>query len=265
MKIWAVANQKGGVGKTTTAINLAGALVARGARVLVVDFDPHGSLTAYFGYNPEQVKTSAYHLFQHPTAAIDPVILRTQLAGLHLLPASPALATLDRQLGAQTGKGLVLAQALDRVKGEYDYTIIDCPPVLGVLMINALAASEQLLVPVQTEYLALKGLDRMMSTLAMVSRSLKRSMPHVIVPTMYDKRTRSSIDCLKALRENHPYAVVPDAIPVDTLCREASRVQLPLTVWQPASRGAIAYTRLLDTIEPPLTAQTVDEDTIVAA
>lgn len=265
MKIWAVANQKGGVGKTTTAINLAGVLVTRGARVLLVDFDPHGSLTAYLGFNPEHVKASAYHLFQHSAAAVEPLILDTRLSGLHLLPAAPALATLDRQLGAQTGKGLVLKQALDRVRSEYDYVIIDCPPVLGVLMINALAASEQLVVPVQTEYLALKGLDRMMSTLTMVAQSLKRSMPYVIVPTMFDKRTRSSNDCLKTLRENYPYAVAAETIPIDTLFREASRVQLPLTVWQAESRGAVAYNRLLDIIEPPSAAQTNDEEAIVAA
>src|SRR3569833_4335997 len=169
MQTWVAANQKGGAGKTTTAVTIGASLAPRGHRVLLADLDPHGSLTAYFGLDPDSVDGAAYQLFMEAQQDIAGYVTPTRYPDLSLLPSSPALATLDRQLGAQTGKGMVLRQALATLRSEYDYVLGDCSPTLGILMINALAAGQLLVLPGRTEYLSLKGLERMQVTLSMVN------------------------------------------------------------------------------------------------
>ena len=255
MKIWAVANQKGGVGKTTTAVTLAGHLLKQGMRVLLVDLDPHGSLTAYFGYDPDTLEDSVYQLFKGQGVELGTmpqrILHQTSVDGLQLLPASTALATLDRQLGNQEGKGLVIARALKELEMEFDYALIDCPPTLGISMVNALAACEHLLLPVQTEFLALKGLERMMRTLKMIMRARKNGLAYTIVPTMFDRRTKAATESLQALREKYNSDVWESVIPVDTKFREASKKGLPLSIMQPSARGAVAYAALLDVLQNP--------------
>jgi chromosome partitioning protein len=248
MKVWAIANQKGGVGKTTTAVTLGGLLAQRGHNTLLVDIDPHGSLTSYFGYSPDELESSVYTLFQN--REIDPFALvkPTRFDHLQILPAAMALATLDRQLGTQSGMGLVLHKALKQLGEKYDYALIDCPPVLGVLMVNALAACDQLIIPVQTEFLALKGLERMLKTLTMIMRSRNIKLPYTIVPTLFDRRTRASTETLRQLRDEHSSEVWSSVIPVDTQFREASRDGMPLPMQAPHSRGVVAYSRLLETL-----------------
>ncbi len=248
MKVWAVANQKGGVGKTTSAVTLAGHLIKRNKRVLLVDLDPHGSMTAYFGHDPDSIDPSVYELFQ--SDGFDPdlqrrVMLSTKYEGLQLLPASTALATLDRQLGTKEGKGLVIKRALDSVADDFDYVLIDCPPLLGILMVNALAACTHLLVPVQTEFLALKGLERMMRTLEMIIKARKGELDYTIVPTLFDRRTRASVQSLRMLREQYGSHLWDSVIPVDTMFREASQQGEPLPLMQAETRGALAYAALL--------------------
>lgn len=247
MTVWAVANQKGGVGKTTTAVSLAGLLARRGASVLLVDMDPHGSMSSYFGQDPEAPEGSVYDLFtQTPSDAMTPrLIVATAVQNLSLLPACTAMATLDRQLGARQGKGLILKKALAGVSDRFDHILLDCPPMLGVLMVNALAACDRLIVPVQTEHLALKGLERMLRTVEMILRSRPNGLPCHIVPTLYDRRTRASQDALHTLQENHGDRLWNGEIPVDTRFREASRQGQPLTVLHPWSRGSQAYRQLL--------------------
>lgn len=249
MKIWAVANQKGGVGKTTSAVSLAGHLVNKGLSVLLVDMDPHGSLSVYFGCNPDEQTRSVYQLFDTVNSAnvsVDKLVTDTGIDGLHLLTASSAMVTLDRQLGSHSGKGLVLANALQNASLHYDYVIIDCPPLLGVLMVNALAACERLIIPVQTEFLALKGLERIINTLMMINRSRQEELDYIIVPTFFDKRTRASLKSLQSLKENYPNRVWEGVIPIDTQFREASTRRLPLPLFIPKSRGSIAYEALLN-------------------
>ncbi|MFK5984486.1 MAG: ParA family protein [Pseudomonadota bacterium] len=251
MSIWAVSNQKGGVGKTTTAITLSGWLATRGENVLLIDLDPHGSMTSYFGHDPDTLTQGVYQLFQQAAnkeeTNVQALILSTRFKNLHLLPSSTAIATLDRQLGTQDGMGLVLARAILSLRDTYQHIFIDCPPMLGVLMINALAACDKLLIPVQTEFLALKGLDRMLSTMAMINRARKRPLAYTIIPTMFDRRTRASIETLRMIKENYSEDKLANAIiPVDTRFREASMKGVPLSILNPLSRGAKAYNILLD-------------------
>lgn len=249
MRIWTVAAQKGGVGKTTTTMNLAGALLREGARVLLVDLDPHGSLTAYCGLDPDTVEPNVYDLFAavacDATPDLGAVIHRTRIADLSLAPASGALVTLERRFGLRAGMGLALSRGLATVSARYDYCLVDCPPTLGVLVINALVCCEQLIAPVQTEFLAEQSLDRLLHTLAMIERSRGTPLPYLVVPTMFDRRTRAANETLAAIRARHDLVQWNEVIPIDTQLREASRLGEPLTLRQPYARGSIAYQHLL--------------------
>ena len=250
MKIWAIGNQKGGVGKTTTAVTLAGIMAERGHRTLMVDLDPHGSLTAYFGLDPDQVEDSAYRLFNDRTLNPEQVVTETRFNRLFLLSASTAMATLDRQLGAQQGQGLVISTALQRLKDRFDFVVIDCPPTLGILLVNALAACDHLIIPVQTEFLAIKGLERMLHTLSMIQRSTRRDLPYTILPTLFDRRTRASQDSLDQLRAKYVLHLAGTVIPVDTHFRDASRQGVPLPLRSMSERGVLAYVALVDQLMP---------------
>ncbi len=259
MIIWTVANQKGGVGKTTTTVTLGGLLAQRGERVILVDTDPHASLSYYFGIDSEELSSSVYDVFLAGKNLTKELVLDclcpTKLDSLFILPATMALATLDRKMGSQGGMGLILKKALNSVKDEFDFALLDCPPVLGVLMVNALAACSRILVPVQTEFLALKGLDRMMHTLEIMEKSQKTKFNYTIVPTMYDKRTNAALDAYKKLRSTYGPAVWSSVIPVDTRFREASQAQTPPSLFCPRSRGVFAYNSLLsyaESMEPNL-------------
>lgn len=249
MKVWAVANQKGGVGKTTTTIALAGLLAEEGQRVVVVDLDPHGSMTSYFGHDPDALEHSSYDLFLHeghvPDGMAGQLLVPTSHENIALLPSSTALATLERQSPGQNGLGLVIAKALAQLVADFDHAIIDSPPLLGLLMVNALAASEQLVIPVQTEFLAIKGLERMVSTLVMLNNSRKKALPYVIVPTLFDRRTQASQNTLNVLRSSYPNELWSSYIPIDTRLRDASRAGVTPSQNDPKSRGLQAYKTLL--------------------
>lgn len=250
MNVWTVANQKGGVGKTTTTVALGGLLAAWGFRTLMIDVDPQGSLSSYFGQDPEGIEQSSYTLFEavaeHRQVNPETLILDTGMEGLSLMPAAIALATLDRQSGRLDGLGLVLKQAIARLEGHFDYVLIDCPPVLGVLLINALAACDHLIAPVQTEHLAIKGLERLQHTLRMVTRARPEPLKLVVVPTFYDQRTRASRDSLALLRRDYAQDLWQGLIPIDTRFREASRVGQPPALFDPRARGVRAYAELLE-------------------
>lgn len=258
MIVWTIANQKGGVGKTTTTVTLGGLLAQSSKRVLLVDTDPHASLSYYFGVDSEELSSSVYNVFvEGKNLNKDKVmdcLCPTKLDSLFILPATMALSTLDRTMGSQTGMGLILKKALALVADEFDYVLMDCPPVLGVMMINALVACDHIVVPVQTEFLALKGLERMVHTLEIMEKNQRRSFNYTIVPTMFDKRVNAALDAYGTLRKNYGKAVWSGVIPVDTRFRDASQAQTPPSVFCPKSRGVYAYNSLLSylqTLEAP--------------
>lgn len=252
MQVWAVANQKGGVGKTTSVVNLGALLGESGKRVLLVDLDPQGSLTSYMKLNPDTLEHSVYDLFMHKGKVPDnlpgQLLHETAIPGVELMPASSALATLERNVSQQGGMGLVLSRALTQLWDDFDYVIIDTPPLLGVLLINAIAAAQLLVLPVQTEFMALKGLERMMHTLKMVAGSRHKPLEYLIVPTMFDRRTQASQRALRALRQQYEEHLWVSAIPVDTRLRDASRAGLGVNQLDPHARGTEAYQALLKSL-----------------
>lgn len=253
VRIWSIANQKGGVGKTTSVVALGGLLAEQGKRVLLVDLDPHGSLTSYFRQNPDNLERSLYHLFfeqrYKDKAFIQTVIKPTSLPNVSLLPATTSLATLERQVSGQDGMGLVLARSLAQLWDEYDYALLDTPPILGVLLVNALAACQRLVIPTQTEHLAMKGLERMIHTLKMVMRSQNRNLPFMIVPTLFDRRTLASVTTLKEMRRLYQDSLWQEAIPVDTRLRDASHEGVFPHQMDEQGRGVRAYRHLLSELD----------------
>ncbi|TXR53213.1 ParA family protein [Reinekea thalattae] len=249
MRIWSVANQKGGVGKTTSTVSIGALLAEQGYRVLLFDLDPQGSLTSYFGLDPDEVSPSAYDLFMHQgnikADLVKPILVDTPVEGMKIIPASTALATLERNASKQDGRGLVVSKTLASLWDDFDFAIIDTPPLLGVLLINSLAACQKLLVPVQTEFLAIKGLERMVNTIQMVMKSQRREMDYMVIPTMFDRRTQASVKSLHTLREQHAGNIWQSAIPVDTKLRDASRLGKAISQLDPDSRSARAYTQLV--------------------
>lgn len=253
MKVWTVANQKGGVGKTTTVITLGAILAQQGKKVLMVDTDPHASLTYYFGIDSEELEYGVYDVFTRSDSMTpedwQKCVWQSPVDNLNVLPATMAMATLDGVLSKRAGMGLIIKKALEKFAGEYDYVLIDCPPVLGVLMVNALAACERVLIPTQTECMALKGLERMHRTMELIQTSQHKEYRVCIVPTMYDKRTKASIIAYKELREHYGDKVWEGVIPVDTKFRNASMERIPLPVFAKNARGVFAYKELLKSLE----------------
>jgi len=252
MRVWSVANQKGGVGKTTTTVALGCLLAEQGKRVLMLDLDPQGSLGSYFGHSPETATRSSFDWFapvgKLDDPALDASIHTTSASRLFLAPGSTALATLERNAVSQEGMGLAVSRALTRLWDRFDYVIIDSPPTLGVLLVNALAASEQVIVPVQTEFLAIKGVERMLNTLQMINRSRRNPLPYLLVPTLFDRRTQAGVSSFRYMRRTWPEHVWHAAIPVDTRLRDASSRGVTPLALDPGSRGIQAYGSLLKTL-----------------
>lgn len=251
MKIWTVANQKGGVGKTTTVAALAGILAEREHRVLMLDCDPHASLTSYFGFDSESLPSTLFNWFANTPVGPKQVmntIIKLPEKNVSLMPASLSLATLDKRFSSKEGMGLVVSKVLKQVTNEFDYVLIDCPPVLGLLMINALAACQQLVIPVQTEFLAIKGLERMMNTLNMVVKAQHHTIGYTIIPTMFDRRTKASIQALRNMKDEFGGHLWDRVIPVDTKFRDASREHKTPSFAYPETHGVLAYQKLAETM-----------------
>jgi chromosome partitioning protein len=246
MRVWAIANQKGGVGKTTTTLALGRGLAMRGSRVLLIDLDPHASLSRAFGLPSEPPPLGVLNLFDDPATELSRVAQASEIEHLSFVPAQTALATLERRSATQPGLGLALSNALARGGAAYDYVLFDCPPTLGLLMVNALAAADHLVIPTQTEPLALHGLNGMCRTADMVERSRRRPLPVSILPTLHDRRTRAGAETLKTMQEQHGARVWNDAIPNDTRICTVEALTETAPAGQYPGRALSAYRRALD-------------------
>jgi chromosome partitioning protein len=241
-KIYAMANQKGGVGKTTSVINMASVLGSRGLRTLVVDIDPQANATSGLGYNKYEFEQSTYDLLLQDVE-INQVLVTNKDYRLDILPSTPSLAGAEVELVNVIGREYRLQQMLAAVNGRYDYILIDCPPSLGLLTINALAAAtDGILIPVQCEYLALEGLTQLLQTIELVQKYLNSELVvRGLIMTMYDSRTNLSRQVVEEVRQYFKNRVFRTIIPRNIRLSEAPSYGQPINIYAPKSAGAIAY------------------------
>ena len=244
-RIYTLANQKGGVGKTTTAINLGAYLAYFGQRVLIIDLDPQANATSCLGVDKHNLKGGTYDVMLGSIPASSLVLYNDRLK-LALLPSSPALAGAEVELVNQSGRETRLRQAIIGLAERYDYVFIDCPPSLGLLTVNGLiAARDGVIIPVQCEYLALEGLGQLTRTLQLVRSGLFPELKvRGVVLTMFDGRTRLSIDVVTEVNRHFPELAFKSVVPRSIRLAEAPSYGLPVSAYAPASSGAHAYERL---------------------
>ena len=243
-RLVAVANQKGGVGKTTTAVNLGAALAELDYRVLVVDLDPQGNATTGLGLNPRNLETSMYDVIMHDVSVED-CVEPTSVRNLFVAPASLDLAGAEIELVPAFSRELRLRRALEEVADEYDFVLIDCPPSLGLLTVNGLAAASEVLVPIQCEYYALEGLGQLLRNVTLVQKNLNpRLEVSTIVLVMYDARTKLSDQVAQEVRDHFGEKVCRTMVPRTVRLSEAPSYGQPITAFDPTSRGSIAYREL---------------------
>lgn len=243
-KIIAVVNQKGGVGKTTTAVNLGAYLARLGKFVLLVDTDPQANATSGLGVNHQEVTNGIYESLLQKQGLRDN-IMTTSVAGYALAPASPALAGANVELVDLEDREFQLQKLLQSVRNDYDYIIIDCPPSLGLLTVNGLAAADTVLVPVQSEYYALEGLGQLLQTIELVQQHLQPSLSILgAVITMYDRRNKLSQQVLRELYQYFPNKIFRSVIPRSVRLAEAPSHGIPIAEYDAKSKGARAYEKL---------------------
>ncbi|MFP5321414.1 MAG: ParA family protein [Acidimicrobiia bacterium] len=243
-RVMAVANQKGGVGKTTTAVNLAAALADAGYRTLVVDLDPQGNASTGLGINIRDLQLSMYDVIIHE-ASIDDTIEATAMKNLFVAPSSLDLAGAEIELVPAFSRENRLKNALNQVSDDYDYVLIDCPPSLGLLTINGFTAASEVLVPIQCEYYALEGLGQLLRNVALVQRNLNPALTvSTFVCVMYDARTKLADQVVAEVRDHFGDKVCRIVIPRTVRLSEAPSYGQPILAFDPRSRGAIAYREL---------------------
>ncbi len=247
-KILAVANQKGGVGKTTTAVTLAAALARLGKRVLLVDLDPHACASVHLRYYPDECAASVNDIFCENPGDMDELWDKIRqhhpVQEFDVVPANIRLAELEVDLRNRKGKGAILQQVLEHVRREYDFIVLDCPPHVGILLVNALVASDLLVIPIQTDFLALHGLKLLFDTIKVLNKVLPRPICYRVLPTLYDRRARACARVLELLALKMKDSMFTTVIGMDTRFREASAQGRVIYEISPDSRGAREYEEL---------------------
>ncbi len=251
-KILAIANQKGGVGKTTTTLTLGTALAKRGKKVLILDLDPHACASLHMKLYPEEQEVTLHDLLlaetQHWPAIWQKLIKPVGNDGICFAAGSIRLSELELDFQERKGKGMVLSQTLEIVRPHFDFILLDCPPHVGILLVNALVASNLLIIPIQTDFLALHGLKLLFDTLRTLNKVLPIPIRYKALPTMYDKRARACTKVLELMRNKMNTAMFETVIGVDTRFREASALGTSIYHIAPDSRGALAYDALSEEV-----------------
>jgi len=248
MKCIAIANQKGGVGKTTTAVNLSACVAESGKRVLLIDLDPQGNSTSGLGVDKHRVEQSVYDILINEVP-MEQTVIPTVQQNLSLVPSQIALAGAEVELVSAMAREHVLKRAIEEMGERFDYVFIDCPPSLGLLTLNALTAADTLLVPIQCEFFALEGLSMLMNTVKLVRKSLNPTLDvEGVVLTMFDSRTNLSVQVVEEVKKFFRNKVYDTIIPRSVRLGEAPSFGLPITLYAPKSAGALAYQSLAEEV-----------------
>ena len=243
-KVISIANQKGGVGKTTTAINFSTILAKKGKKVLLIDADPQGNGTSGLGINKEQ-KFSVYDVLIEDIE-VENTLQKTQVKNLDLCPSNINLAGAEVQLVSMENREYRLKTKLDSIRDKYDYIIIDCPPSLGLVTLNAFTASDSVLIPVQCEYYALEGLGQLLNTIELVKKHMNKNIRiEGALLTMYDARTNLSNQVVKEVKRYFEDQVYKNVIPINVKLSEAPSYGMPITMYDPRSKGAKSYEKFV--------------------
>lgn len=247
-RIIAIANQKGGVGKTTTAINLSSCLSSLGKKVLSLDLDPQGNMTSGLGVDKDEVENSVYDLIIG-NIGIEECICKNVIENLDVLPSNIDLSAAEIELIGVDNKEFIIRNEMAKVRDNYDYVIIDCPPALSMLTINALTTADSVLVPIQCEYYALEGLSQLIHTIELVQERLNPSLEmEGVVFTMYDARTNLSLQVVENVKDNLQQNIYKTIIPRNIRLAEAPSYGMPINLYDPKSSGAESYMLLAEEV-----------------
>lgn len=245
-RVIAIANQKGGVGKTTTAVNLSACLAKMGKKVLIIDIDPQGNATSGLGVDSKEIEKSIYDVLIN-SEALDEVIKETGYKNLYICPSSPSLSGAEVELVTVMGREYQLKSAIEEIRDNYDYIVMDCPPSLGLVTLNAFTACDSVLVPIQCEYYALEGLSSLTGTIKRVKKVLNPKIEiEGVLLTMFDARTNLAIQVVDEVKKYFPDKVYKTIIPRNVRLSEAPGFGQPIIVYDPVSRGSESYIDLAE-------------------
>lgn len=247
-KVIAIANQKGGVAKTTTAVNLSACLAVKGRKTLLIDIDPQGNASSGLGVDKEKLDVCIYDVLINGLPLLN-TALPSEIANLEIIPATIQLAGAEIELVAMIGRENKLKKALEKTRDKYDYIIIDCPPSLGLLTLNALTAADSVLIPIQCEYYALEGLGQLLNTIELVQKHLNPSLQiEGVLCTMFDARTNLSLQVVEEVKKHFSDKIFRSIIPRNIRLSEAPSHGQPIILYDPRSRGAEMYQELAEEV-----------------